>query len=265
MKTLLLAAMLALSAGAAFADPNKAVDSSNFQFGFASREVRSSDSPNNGTLGGNFEAVFPISSYFGASFNADFGRSETNVRHELEQASGGTTSGNTTQSCNVDNYDLGATVFWRNPKLGRVGAGYNDGHLSSDCGDHAIFLPSGDDTLGTKSYNLFAEYYWHKFTFGAMHTETKLGDGDTLKSTSLSGSWYPLENLRVGLTANDLYSKMGYGFVIENQPEFLGNGFSVSLGYGMRDLSPSVRTLNFNLVYHFGKLVPLIRRDREYR
>jgi hypothetical protein len=187
------------------------------------------------------------------------------VRRLLEETSGTTATGKDSQSCSFSDTDLGATLFARDPSLGRVGLSYGRGKFSSNCGDRSLFLPTADDSMTTKSLRAFAEWYWRDLTLAAARTETSFERGDKLKSNSATLSWYPIDNLRVALTANDLYDQHEYGILLVNQPEFLGNGFSVSLGYSVRNVQPEVRTVSFNLIYHFGTEVNLIDRDRKYR
>lgn len=267
MKTLCLAASLAFApmlTGAAFAADDFAVRSSNFQLGISSQHVATSGSISNGALGADFDANFPLVSYLGGSVSGSFARSEARVRSALESADNGT-SGTLTQPCSFNNTTYGASLFLRKPSLGRVGVSYDRGKLDADCGDDSQFLSTLGDSLTTKNLTGFVEYYWRDFTFAGQHVETTLERGAKLKSDTFSISWYPLNSLRVGLSTNDLYGNRSYGVMIEHQPEFLGDAFSVSLGYAIRDQDPQVRTVTFNLVYHFGTQVELKTRDREYR
>lgn len=266
-KTVFLAvAAFACASGVARAEGDgDALSARNYEFAFTSKAVDTSGSPSTGALGGYVDANIPIWGFLGGSLTGSYTHSEVQVRRLLEETSGQTATGKESQSCAFSDTDLGASLFVRNPSLGRVGLSYDRGHFSSNCGDRSLFLPSNDDSMTTKALRAFAEVYWHELTLGAEHSETSFERGDKLKSNTASLSWYPFDNLRVAVIGNDLYSKNEYGILLVNQPEFLGNDFSVSLGYSVRNVKPEVRTVSFNLIYHFGTAVNLIDRDRKYR
>ena len=143
---------------------------------------------------------------------------------------------------------------------------YGTADIKSDCVGDAIFPLSGDDRMSSDHYRAFGEYYLGDFTFAAAYTTTKLEDSeDDLKTTALSASWYPLDSLRVSLSGNDLYEDNTYGIIVEHQPEMLGDGLSVWLGFSSSDAEPKTRTINIGLAYYFGRHVTLKDRDRQYR
>lgn len=266
-KTVFLAAIaFACASGAAQAEGDSdALSARNYEFAFTSKAVDTSGSPSTGALGAYVDANIPIWGFLGGSLSGAYTHSEVKVRRLLEETSGETATGKESQSCAFSDTDLGASLFVRDPSLGRVGLSYGRGKYSSNCGDRSLFLPSNDDSMTTKSLRAFGEFYWRDLTLAADHTETSFEHGEKLKSNTATLSWYAFDNFRVAVTGNDLYSKNEYGILLVNQPEFLGNDFSVSLGYSIRNVKPEVRTVSFNLIYHFGTSVNLIDRDRKYR
>jgi hypothetical protein len=156
-------------------------------------------------------------------------------------------------------------LFARWPSLGRVSVSYGNGLLTSDCGDQATFVSTGDDEMGTDNYRAAVEAYLGNFTFGANHTSTELEDGPKLESNLFSASWYPIDDLRFTLSGGDLFEQDTYGVEIEHQPEFMGQSLGVVLGYSIVDREQRVGTISFSVVYHFGTKIELKTRDREYR
>ena len=257
------AAVSLLIGGPAMADDDRAVDSMHFEFDFSSVDSDTKDSTSAGTLGADLIATFPIGSYFGASIGGHYAKSTVRTRDVLEDDTG--TLPGSKPSCNFDSYGGEASLFFRLPKYGRIGGAYGSGTLSPDCDGDSLFPATGNDKLGTDSYRYFAEAYLWDFTIGGSFTSTKLEDAPELESTEISASWYPIDSLKIELSGNDLYEENTYGILLEHQPEMLGDGFSVSLGYSMTEEDPKTNTFKIGLSYFFGAKVPLKIRDRQFR
>jgi hypothetical protein len=263
-----LFAALTLASGGTFAaelgQPAevKAVQKTNFSLGLVASDSDTKDSTSNGTFGLGGILTMPIGKLFGASLGGAYSRSTARTSDVLRDVA---SANSTRPSCRFNNRDLSASLFARVPTLGRVSVSYGNGQLTSDCGDQSEFVSTGDDQMGTDNYRVAAEAYWGNFTFGANHTSTELEHGPTLDSNSFSASWYPMEDLRVTLSGGDLYDQDTYGIEIEHQPEFMGDGLGVVLGYSVVDRKQEVGTISFSVVYHFGTKVELKTRDREYR
>lgn len=241
----------------------RAVEALNFEAGVKSTDSDTSDSTSNGTLELNARGTLPIGSIFGASMTAGYGESRVRTREVVENDDG-TLSG-IRPSCNFDNLRGEISLFARRPTLGRIGVAYGIGRLGSDCSDTSFFVPGGQDSLDTDNYRFDAELYWRNFTIGASHTTLSMDDAPEIETTTISGSWYPLDSLRVSLHGSDLYEEDTYGLTLEHQPQFLGDGFGIQLGYSKTDAEPGTRTINIGMTYYFGKRVPLLVRDRQYR
>lgn len=241
---------------------NKAVQSTNFSLGLAASDSDTKDSTSNGTFGLGGIATLPIGDLFGASVAANYSRSTARTSDVLLDAISPTSSH---PSCRFNNTDAAVTLFARRPTLGKVSASYGKGSLSSDCGDDAVFVSTGDDGMETDSYRLAVEAYLGDFAVGASRISTELEDGPKLESDSFSASWYPIDSVRVSLSGGDLYDQDTYAIEVEHQPEFMGNSLSVLLGYTTVDRRQEVSTVNFGVIYHFGTKVALKTRDRLYR
>ena len=251
-----------LGAGAAGAQ-SRAAETLNFEFGLDARDIDTSGSTSNGTLGLKGAATIPLGRYFAIAASAGYSESQVRTRDSLVDESGSSTG---IASCTFKGTQGGITLFARRPTLGKIGVSYGVNQLSSECGDSSRFVTSGDDSLDAKSYRVFAEYYLYDFTLAASQTATDLDHGDTLDSTSITASWYPLDSLRISASAgNDLYERDTYGIMLEHQPDFMGDGLGVYLGYAKTDQSPSTRTVTIGFVYYFGARVDLKTRDRQYR
>lgn len=253
---------LALAGGTAHAQ-TRAVEALNFEAGVESTDSDTSGSTSNGTLELNLRGTLPIGSIFGASMTAGYGESRVRTREVVENEDG-TLSG-IRPSCSFDNLRGEVSLFARRPTIGRIGVSYGIGRIGSDCSNTSFFIPGGGDSLDTDNYRFDAELYWRNFTIGASHTTLSLDDSPDIETTTITGSWYPLESLRVSLYGNDLYEEDTYGLTLEHQPQFLGDGFGIQLGYSKTDAEPGTRTINIGLTYYFGKRVPLLVRDRQYR
>jgi hypothetical protein len=251
-----------LAAGAAGAQ-SRAAQTLNFEFGVDAKDIDTSGSTSNGTLGLKGAATIPLGRYFAIAASAGYSKSQVRTRDSLADESGSNTG---IASCSFKGNQGGITLFARRPTLGKVGVSYGVNQLSSECGDSSVFVTSGDDSLDAKNYRIFAEYYLYDFTLAASQTATDLDHGDKLDSTSITASWYPLDSLRISASAgSDLYERDTYGIMLEHQPDFLGDGLGVYLGYARTDQSPSTRTVTFGFAYYFGVRADLKTRDRQYR
>jgi hypothetical protein len=249
-------------AGAACAQ-TRAAQTLNFEFGVDARDIDTSGSTSSGTLGLKGAATIPLGRYLAIAASAGYSESQVRTREGLVDESGSNTG---IASCSFKGTQGGITLFARRPTLGKIGVSYGQSQLSSECGDSSWFVTSGDDSLDAKSYRVFAEYYLYDFTLAASQTATELEHGDKLDSTSITASWYPLDSLRISASAgNDLYERDTYGLMLEHQPDFLGDGLSLYLGYAKTDQSPSIRTITLGFAYFFGVRADLKTRDRQYR
>jgi hypothetical protein len=262
LATLPLLGSIAVAAELPGAAEPKAVQSTNFSLGLLASDSDTKGSTSNGTLGLGGIATLPIGSTFGAALAGGFSRSTARTSDALLDVTSPTS---TRPTCRFNSSDAEATLFARRPTLGKIAASYGSGRLSGDCGDESAFISTGDDELSTDYYRLGVEAYLGDFTLGAVHTSTELESGPKLESDSFSAAWYPLGSLRVSLSGGDLYGQDTYGIEVEHQPEFMGDGLSVLLGYSSVDRDQEVRSINFAVVYHFGTKVELKTRDRQYR
>jgi len=251
-----------LAAGTAVAQ-SRAAETLNFEFGVDAKDSDTSGSTSNGTLGLKGAATIPLGRYFAIAGSAGYSKSQVRTRDSLVDESGSNTG---IADCSFKGTQGGITLFARRPTLGKVGVSYGVSQLSSECGDTSVFVTTGDDSLDAKNYRVFAEYYFYDFTLAASQTATELDHGDKLDSTSITASWYALDSLRISASAgNDLYDRDTYGIMLEHQPDFLGDGLGVYLGYSQTDQSPSTRTVTFGFAYYFGVRADLKTRDRQYR
>ncbi|MFO7305110.1 MAG: hypothetical protein C0P74_006270 [Gammaproteobacteria bacterium] len=242
---------------------SRAVESLHFEADFESTDSDSSGSTSNGTLGLNLRSTIPLGSLFGTSLSAGYSETRIRTRRVVENEDG--TLPGVRPSCNFDNLNGELGVFARRPTLGRIAVSYGVGRLSADCSQPSFFLPSGDDSMSTDHYTVAAELYWRNFTLGASRTTVSLEDAPEIETTTVTGSWYPLDSLRVSVFGNDLYDEDTYGIELEHQPQFLGDGFGIHLSYANTDSEPRTRTVSLGLTYYFGRRVPLLVRDRQYR
>jgi hypothetical protein len=269
MKTLRnLPCIAALAAAALFGGGNasaqsRAAEITTAHAGLAARDIDTSGSTSTGELGLNAGATIPLGDWFAASLSASYSNATVRTREVLVDA-GGTITG-ARPSCDIDSSGGSAGLFFRRPSLGRVGASYGIGRLSSDCGDVGEFLASGTEDLDTEHYRVYGEAYLWDFTLGASFTSTEPDGGEKFETTVVSATWYPIESLRITASGNDLYDRNGYGIVIEHQPDFMGDALGVYLGYESSDESPRTGIISFGFAYHFGPRVPLQTRDRQYR
>lgn len=258
----MLAAFTLCSAGALAQD--RAVQSRNYEFGITSVDSDTSGSTSNGTLGASLGITQPIGSWMGIAASGYFSSSKVRTGDILGDDDD-PNSTNSRPSCSFDNTGGEISLFVRRPTLGKVAATYGVGKVSPDCGESSVFIGNGKEDLSTDNYRFDVEGYLGDFTLGAAYTTTSLDEGLKLKTTAITGSWYPLDSLKVSLSGNDLYEQDTYGLTIEHQPEFLGDGFGISVGYSNSDQEPKTRTIYLGVAYYFGTRVPLKVRDRQYR
>lgn len=257
-----LVAALLLASSTTFAQ-TRAAEATNFALDLHSEDRDTAGSTSNGTLGAHIGATLPIGDWFGASASAGYSTSRVRTRDVLRNEDG-TVSG-IRPSCNFETLDGEVSLFARRPTLGKVGVSYGYGNMKADCGVDSVFLSTGDDTLDSDRLTFDAEIYLGNFTFGGSHTTFTPDKGEDLETVAGHASWYPFDSLRIKLHGNDLYDEDTYGIEIEHQPEFLGDGFGVRVGYAESDGEPSIRMISLGLTYYFGTKVPLKIRDRAYR
>lgn len=258
---LVTAAALFSSAGALA--QTRAVEATTFNLGVAAREIDTSGSTSIGELGLNLGGTVPLGSLLAASFSAGYANGTVRTR-EVLVGSNGTLSG-VRPSCDIDSTTGAVGLFARRPTLGRIGASYGKGRLSSTCGEAAEFLVTGSDELKTDYYRIDAEAYLGDFTLGASRTTTDPDGGSKLETTAVSASWYPIENLRVSAHGSDLLDQDTYGVLIEHQPDFMGDALGAYVGFQSSDESGRARVISLGFSYHFGARVSLKVRDRQYR
>ena len=263
-KLLITASLLAASAligGPAFAQ--RAVEATNFELALHSNDNDTSGSTSTGTLGANLRGTLPIGGFLGLSLKGGYSTSRVRTGDVLPREDG--TISATRPSCSFDNLDGELSFFARRPNLGRIGLSYGVGELSSDCSVNSQFLSSGSDKLDTDRQRLDLEVYLRDFTIGGEYTQLNLDSGPELETTAFHASWYPLDSLKITLSGDDQYEDNTYGIQFEHQPEFLGDGFGVQLGYAKTDGDLSTQVISVGLSYFFGTRVTLKDRDRLYR
>ncbi len=261
IKAPLFGAALLLATGV-FAQ-SRAVQSTNFELAVESTDSDTSGSTSNGTLGANLRGTLPLGGLFGVSLNGEYSRSRVRTRDVLAIDDGSNSA--IRPSCSFENTGGEVSLFVRRPTLGKIALSYGIGQLSADCSVNSVFLPTGDDSLDSDRQRLDVDLYLGNFTLGGSYTELNLDDAPKLETTTMSASWYPLDSLKISLSGNDQYEENTYGIFVEHQPEFLGNGFGVNIGYAKTDGEPNTRAISIGLSYYFGTSVTLKDRDRHYR
>jgi len=241
----------------------RAVETRNFELSVNSNDNDTSGSTSTGTLGGSLRGTLPIGAFLGLSATGGYSTSRVRTGDVLPLEDG--TISVTRPSCSFDNLDGELSLFARRPNLGRIGLSYGIGELSSDCSVNSQFLLSGDDKLDTDRQRLDLELYLSDFTIGGAYTQLNLDSGPELETTALHASWYPLDSLKITLSGDDQYEDNTYGIRFEHQPEFLGDGFGVQLGYAKTDGDVDRQVISVGLSYFFGTRVTLKDRDRLYR
>jgi hypothetical protein len=256
-----LLAASALNGGPALAQ--RAVEATNFELAIDSNDNDTSGSTSTGTLGANLRGTLPIGGFLGVSLTGGYSTSRVRTGDVLPREDG--TISVTRPSCSFDNLDGELSFFARRPTLGRIGLSYGVGELSSDCSVNSQFLLTGSDKLDTDRQRLDLEVYLSDFTIGGAYTQLNLDSGPELETTALHASWYPLDSLKITLSGDDQYEENTYGIQFEHQPEFLGDGFGVQLGYAKTDGDLDTQVISVGLSYFFGTRVTLKDRDRLYR
>jgi hypothetical protein len=241
----------------------RAVESTNFALALESDDNDSSGSTSTGTLGADLKATVPIGGFLGVSLSGEYSTSRVRTGDVLPREDG--TSSAVRPSCSFENLGGELSFFARRPTLGKIALSYGIGELSSDCSANSAFISTGNDKLDTDRQRLDVEFYWRDFTIGGAYTQLSLDSGPDLDTTALHASWYALDSLKVTLSGDDQYDENSYGIDFEHQPEFLGDGFGVHLGYAKTDGEQETRTISLGLSYYFGTRVTLKDRDRLYR
>jgi hypothetical protein len=256
-----LSAIAGLLCAGVAAGQTRAVEALNFEAALSTWDIDTDDSVSSGTIGVSAGGTLPLGKYFGAALG--LGYSETKVRNRdvLQTAS---STPVTLPSCTFDNQDGNASLFARWPGVGKITGGYGVGKVSSDCGE-GTFITTGNEKLDTDRYRVDAEFYLGDFTVAAGRTTTEPEDSPKLETTSWSLSWYALDSLKVSAFGNDLNERDTYGLGLEAQPEFMGDGLSVRIGYSRANDEPRTSTVTLGMTYYFRTRVPLKTRDRQYR
>lgn len=261
--TAITLALLGAMSASTSAHAQRAVEATNFELELQSNDSDTSGSTSTGTLGALISGTLPIGSYFGASLSGGYSTSRVRTGDVLPREDGAPAG--LRPSCSFESLDGEVSLFARRPTLGKFEVSYGIGELSADCSANSSFLPDGSDKLDTDRQRVDLEFYLGNFTFGGRYTQLGLDGGVDLDTTELRASWYPLDSLKVALSGNNQYDEDTYGILFEHQPEFLGDGFAVQLGYALTDADPSTRTISLGLSYFFGTRVSLKDRDRFYR
>ncbi len=260
MKYYVIAGLLLFYCADALAD-SQAVQATTFQAGFASGDTHTSGGSDSSTYGINGSITFPLAAYLGASLSGAYAHS--NLATNFPSETNNLTPANASPSCNINQGNLDAGLFLRDPTIGKVGISYGAGRARSGCS--ATFLATGTDTLDTKNYTANAEYYFSKVTIALARTRTHLESAGDLNSDTLTASWYSTNNVRVALSAYGLDFKNTYSLGFEYQPEFLENSTSLLFGYTTRHQTIETHSIMVGFGYYFDKRVDLITRDRQYR
>ncbi|HEX7013416.1 MAG TPA: hypothetical protein VF161_11740 [Steroidobacteraceae bacterium] len=257
-------AMLLLVIGQGVSAQDRASEAMNFELGIATRDLDTEDSTSSGDLGVRGAATIPLGSWLFASFKAGYSESTVRTRDVLAHA-GGLESG-VRPSCGFDSLNGSAGLFVRRPRFGKIGVSYLHGELSADCGTGSQFVSNAEEDLTTDGYRVDAEVYLGNFTLAGARFSTDLDSSDKLETTSVSASWYAMNNLKLSVYGDDLNDRDTYGVLIEHQPDFMGDALGVYVGYATTDDDlPRTRTISFGISYYFGTRVDLKTRDRQYR
>lgn len=257
MKRHSIAVLLLLGATNALAD-SQAVQATNGQVSFESGDTYFSGNRTSNIYNINGGVTFPLLTYLGASLSGTYGH--TNIASNPFPNSTPTSAW---PSCTITSGNLDAGLFFRNSDVGKVGVSYGAGRQQSHC--NATFVATGTDTLDTKNYSANAEYYLSNFTIAVARAQTDIKSANNLDSDSLTASWYPINNMRVGLSAFGLDFKKTYSLNLEYQPEFLDNSVSFLFGYTTQRQVIETHSITVGFGYFFEKRVDLMTRDRQYR
>lgn len=257
MQRHIIAILLLLGGTNALAD-SQAVQATNVQASFVSGDTYASGGRASNIYDINGGVTFPLLTYLGASLSGTYGH--TNIASNPFPNS---TPGTAWPSCTVSSANLDAGLFVRNSAIGKVGVSYGAGRQQSHCS--ATFLATGTDTLDTTNYAANAEYYFSTVTIAVARAQSHIDSANNLDSDTLTASWYPINNVRVGLSANGLDFKNTYSLGLEYQPEFLDNSLSLLFGYTTQRQTIETHSITVGFGYFFDKRVDLMTRDRQYR
>jgi hypothetical protein len=226
------------------ADP--AVKSTNGSFGAGISTSRSTgDWSNQEEYSFSGDVILPLGEHFGLGLVADYATVPNS-------------------GCDLDGHSVGVQLFVRDPKLGRLGASYENGE-SQGC----IPEPGGtfNFTLERDVYGIDAEYYLGPLTFTANRLRYTYEIGIVDIVSSVGAMWYPVENLSIGFSVGVQDTDDSYDFrtlSVVYQPESLGRTASISLDVrDHTDIDYEFVTVGFT--YYFGDKVDLMTRDRSYR
>ncbi|MHB8453104.1 MAG: hypothetical protein ACYDDO_00105 [Acidiferrobacterales bacterium] len=260
MKRLCILIPLLLYGSTCLAD-SQAVRATNFQLSYVSGDINTSGGSDSRTNGLQGSAIFPLMNYIGASVFGDY--SHSTLATNFPNPNGGLTPLGAVPHCVVNNGDLGVGLFARDQGIGKVGISYGSGETKAGCA--STFLASGTDKLKSKDYAASAEYYFPRITIALSRSQTRFSPTGKFDSDALTGSWYPTNILRAGLSAEGLDLKKTYILDLEYQPVFLDNSAGLSISYSIQHQAVTSRIVMVGISYYFGNRVDLLTRDRAYR
>ncbi len=154
----------------------------------------------------------------------------------------------------TDSYRVNAALFLRDYDFGLIGLRVS--HVEVD--------PEVVERVDYQTYSAVVRKYIRVFTVDltASHSErTKWLSSSDYGSISLAA--YPIENMKIGISAGFLDAKENYSLSVVYQPECLES--RIALGAGLSLDEDNDTTFNVSLRYHFGKPNVLINRDRQER
>lgn len=206
---------------------------------------------------------FPIYSFLGGSVRAFAGSQRTDVDYPTNPWLG---VGGVSFSCAQEGWGGGASLFARDPELGRIRGNWSAARVPVGCDYETEYSAT------RTQYGLDVEAYLDRWTIAALVTRSSLeyGEGVRLGFNSYGGgiSYYPSVDWRIGGGYRYLPDSKFDTYVIdvEYQPGWLGSRWSAKMGYARGDNDYS-RTNAYTLVisYYFGPTADLLKRDRYLR
>jgi hypothetical protein len=260
LHTFSIAALAVISSPALSAE--RAFEGAHVELDLTSIDDSPSGAASSAGLGLGMTATLPLGAHFGVALGGDYMRTRVRTGELFDDDSDSAPESRPT--CSFDSLGGEAALLFRLPKYFRLSAGYSAGDLTADCGA-AAFPDTSGERIDTEGLRFLAEAYLGDFTLGVERLQTSLGDEQELRSTTIAGSWYPLESLKVEISGNDLYDAQTYRLMLEHQLEMLGDGFGIRAAFSTRDGELRTRTFEIGFSYYFGRKVPLQTRDRAFR
>jgi hypothetical protein len=240
--------VLSLLSAAAFAG-ERAVEAVNFEVGLSEDHSRFSDGDTADLYGGVGAVNLPITDQFGFSLSGLYGkfRSEfSGTGYEYKYSATYTSAE--------------ASVFVRDPEIGRAGLGYYRAHFGrANVGGYDW------ESSTSNCPEALAEYYLAQVTVGAWRAHcTSSGGGNTANDSAIFARWYVTLQIDVSAAVYGMDMKDWYGAAVEIQPEFAGNSLGFRFGY-LRDSKDDTDQIALAVRYYFDTRVDLKTRDRRYR